>query len=78
MNVKHFPDTDTLVVNFNDNKVAQTKGLDENVLVDLDEDGSCLLRCMHYLLAYDITGPCRLACLAEQVSHRCTHLAAER
>ena len=39
MNVKYFPDTDTLVVNFNDNKIVETKDLNENVLFELDEAG---------------------------------------
>ena len=39
MNVKYFPDTDTLVVNFNNNRIAETRDLNENVLFELDEDG---------------------------------------
>ena len=39
MNVKYFPDTDTLVVNFNDNKIVETRDLNENVLFELDEAG---------------------------------------
>ena len=39
MNVKYFPDTDTLVVNFNDNTIIETKDLNENVLIELDEKG---------------------------------------
>jgi uncharacterized protein YuzE len=40
MKVKYFPDTDTLLVNFSDKKIAETQDLNENVLVELDENGS--------------------------------------
>lgn len=39
MKVKYFPDTDTLLVNFSDKKIAETRDLNENVLVELDENG---------------------------------------
>ena len=39
MNVKYFPDTDTLLVDFNDNEIAETRDLTENVLVELDRQG---------------------------------------
>jgi len=39
MKVKYFQDTDTLLVNFSDNKIAETHDLNENVLVELDENG---------------------------------------
>ena len=39
MNVKYFPDTDTLVVNFNNNRIAETRDLNENVLFELDAEG---------------------------------------
>lgn len=39
MKIKYFPDTDTLLVNFSDRKIAETRDLNENVLVELDEDG---------------------------------------
>ena len=39
MNVKYFPDTDTLLVNFSDRKITQTQDLGENVLVELDDQG---------------------------------------
>ncbi len=39
MKVKYFPDTDTLLVSFSDRKIAETRDLDENVLVELDENG---------------------------------------
>ena len=39
MKIKYFPDTDTLLVNFSDSKIVDTKDLNENVLVELDEAG---------------------------------------
>ena len=39
MKVKHFQDTDTLLVDFSDRKIAETRDLNEDVLVELDEDG---------------------------------------
>ena len=42
MNVKYFPDTDTLLVNFSDRKIVETRDLNENILIELDEEG-CLV-----------------------------------
>ena len=39
MKVKYFQDTDTLLVDFSDRKIAETRDLNENVLVELDADG---------------------------------------
>ncbi len=39
MNVRCFPDTDTLLVAFSDRKVAETRDLTEDVLIELDEQG---------------------------------------
>lgn len=39
MKVKYFPDTDTLLVNFSDKRIVETRDLNENVLVEFDEDG---------------------------------------
>ena len=39
MNVRYFPDTDTLLVTFSDRRVAETRDLTEDVLIDLDEQG---------------------------------------
>jgi len=40
MNITYFKDTDTLLVNFNDNEIAHTRDLNENVLVELDKNGA--------------------------------------
>ena len=39
MRVKYFPDTDTLLIDFADRDIAETTDINENVLVELDEDG---------------------------------------
>ena len=39
MKVRYFPDTDTLLINFSDKKIAETRDLDENILIELDEGG---------------------------------------
>lgn len=40
MEIKYFSDTDTLLINFTDKEIVETRELNENVLVELDEDGS--------------------------------------
>ena len=39
MKVKYFPDTDTLLVHFSDKLIVDTRDLNEDVLVELDEKG---------------------------------------
>ena len=39
MKVRYFPDTDTLLVNFSDKQIVETRDLNENVLVELDALG---------------------------------------
>jgi uncharacterized protein YuzE len=40
MRVTHFDDTDTLLVYFNDHKIVETKDLNENTIIELDENGN--------------------------------------
>lgn len=40
MRVKYFSDTDTALVEFSDNDVAETKEISENIYVDLDRQGN--------------------------------------
>jgi uncharacterized protein YuzE len=40
MKITYFKDTDTLLVNFNNNKIAETRDLNENVLVEFDKKGN--------------------------------------
>ncbi len=39
MKVRYFPDTDTLLVDFSDKKVVETRDLNENAVVELDKNG---------------------------------------
>lgn len=39
MNVRYFPDTDMLLVNFSDRKLAETRDLTEDILIKMDEEG---------------------------------------
>lgn len=39
MKIKYFPDTDTLLINFTDKEIVETRDLNENILIELDKDG---------------------------------------
>jgi len=39
MKIKYFPDTDTALIEFTDQAIAETKEISENIYVDLDTDG---------------------------------------
>jgi len=40
MKIQYFQDTDTLYIEFKASKVVETRDLDENTLIDLDEKPS--------------------------------------
>ena len=40
MKVKYFSDTDTALIEFTDREIAETRELNENIYVDLDESGN--------------------------------------
>jgi uncharacterized protein YuzE len=40
MKVRYFADTDTLLIEFRDVPVAETRDLDENTLLDVDAQGN--------------------------------------
>jgi uncharacterized protein YuzE len=40
MRVKYFSDTDTALIEFTENPVAETREIGENIFVDLDRDGN--------------------------------------
>ena len=40
MKIKYFQETDTLYIEFRTVEAAETKDLDENTLLDLDQDGN--------------------------------------
>ena len=39
MELKYFPDTDTLLINFTHKDIVETRDINENILVELDRDG---------------------------------------
>ena len=39
MNIKYFPETDTLLIDFADREIVETRDLNENILVEFDSDG---------------------------------------
>jgi uncharacterized protein YuzE len=39
MTITYFKDTDTLLVNFNQREIYETKDLNENILLELDKNG---------------------------------------
>lgn len=48
MKVKYFQGTDTLYIEFDAGKIAETRDLDENTLLELDEEGRvCALTMEH-------------------------------
>ncbi|MBY0268508.1 MAG: DUF2283 domain-containing protein [Burkholderiales bacterium] len=40
MKVRYFADTDTMLIEFRDVAVAETRDIDENTILDLDADGN--------------------------------------
>ena len=40
MKVKYFPDTDTALIEFTDGQVVETREINENVYIDVDEKGN--------------------------------------
>jgi uncharacterized protein YuzE len=48
MKIKYFEDTDTLYIEFQQKAVHETKDLDEDTILDLDEDGNvCAITVEH-------------------------------
>ena len=40
MEIKYFQDTDTLLVNFTNKEIVDTRSLNENILIELDKEGN--------------------------------------
>ena len=48
MKVRYFTDTDTLLIEFRDKPVVETRDLDENTILDVDADGNiCAITVEH-------------------------------
>jgi uncharacterized protein YuzE len=55
--IRYFHDTDTLYIEFRDAEVAETRDLDENTQIDLDERGNlCGLTLEHASQRADLSG----------------------
>jgi len=42
MKIKYFEDTDTALLEFSERPIFETKGINENIYLDLDEDGNLI------------------------------------
>lgn len=55
MKVKYFQDTDTLYIEFRADRIAETRDLDENTLLELDDQGRvCVMTMEHASQRTDI------------------------
>jgi len=64
MKIRYFTDTDTLLIEFRDLPVAETRDLDENTVLDVDADGNiCSITVEHASTRTDIP-----QCSYEQVT----------
>ena len=57
MKVKYFQDTDTLYIEFRADRIAETRDLDENTLLELDDQGRvCAMTMEHASQRTDVPG----------------------
>lgn len=55
MRIRYFPDTDTLLIEFRDLPIAETRDLDENTVLDVDANGNiCAITIEHASQRADI------------------------
>ena len=55
MKLKYFEDTDTLYIEFRDQKISESKDLDENTVLDLDAEGNiCAITFEHASARTDV------------------------
>ncbi len=40
MEIKYFSDTDTLLINFAEKEIVETRDINENILIELDKQGN--------------------------------------
>ena len=52
MELKYFQDTDTLLVNFSDRQIVETRDVNEVVLIELDADGRIVSVTIEYAGEY--------------------------
>lgn len=57
MKIKYFQETDTLYIEFRGDKIVETRDLDENTLIELDDQGRvCAMTMEHASQRTDIPG----------------------
>ena len=57
MRIRYFQDTDTLYIEFRADRIAETRDLDENTLLELDDQGRvCAMTMEHASQRTDIPG----------------------
>lgn len=57
MKVKYFQDTDTLYIEFRADRITETRDLDENTLLEMDDQGRvCAMTMEHASQRTDIPG----------------------
>ena len=62
MKIRYFKDTDTMLIEFRDSPVAETRDLDEDTLLDLDAKGNiCSITIEHASSRADAPKPTRTA-----------------
>lgn len=55
MRIRYFADSDTLYIALREGEITETRDLDENILLDLDGEGSvCAITCEHASRRMDI------------------------
>ncbi len=56
MKVSYFDDTDTLYIEFRDSEIAESKDLDENTILDVDDKGNvCAITFEHASQRTDVS-----------------------
>ncbi len=51
MKIKYFEDTDTALLEFSEHPVFETKEINENIYLDLDEDGNLIEMTIEHALS---------------------------
>jgi uncharacterized protein YuzE len=52
MEIKYFPDTDTLLINFTHTDIVETRDINENILVELDAQGNLVSMTIEHAKQY--------------------------
>ena len=55
MEIKYFPDTDTLLINFTHKDIVESRDINDNILIELDKNGGLVsMTIEHATLQMDI------------------------